>query len=209
MEIFQNVFEWYMANLNYWTIFLLMAIESSFIPLPSEIVVPFAAWKAAEGTLSLTGVILASTAGAMFGAIFNYYFALWLGRPVLYRLADTRWAHLLLIDRTNIEKAENYFVKHGKSSTFIGRLVPAVRQLISLPAGLARMKVRTFLFYTFLGAGIWNLILTLVGYFAYDMRDHILPYLDWVMYAVGAFFVAWLAYQGVKAYRRKKREAIQ
>ena len=209
MEIFQNVFEWYMANLNYWTIFLLMAIESSFIPFPSEIVVPFAAWKAAEGTLSLAGVMLASTAGAMVGAIFNYYFALWLGRPVLYRLADTRWAHLLLIDRTNIEKAENYFVKHGKSSTFIGRLVPAVRQLISLPAGLARMKIRTFLFYTFLGAGIWNLILTLVGYFAYDMRDHILPYLDWVMYAVGALFVGWLAYQGVKAYRRKKTEAIQ
>ena len=209
MEIFQNVFEWYMVNLNYWTIFLLMAIESSFIPFPSEIVVPFAAWKAAEGTLSLAGVILASTAGAMTGAIFNYYLALWLGRPVLYRLADTRWAHFLLIDRTNIEKAENYFVKHGKSSTFIGRLVPAVRQLISLPAGLARMKIGTFLLYTLLGAGIWNIILTVIGYFAYDMRDHILPYLDWVMYAVGALFVAWLAYQGVKAYRRNKREAIQ
>lgn len=209
MEIFQNVFEWYMANLNYWTIFLLMAIESSFIPFPSEIVVPFAAWKAAEGTLSLAGVILASTAGAMFGAIFNYYFALWLGRPVLYRLADTRWAHFLLIDRTNLEKAENYFVKHGKSSTFIGRLVPAVRQLISLPAGLARMKVGTFLLYTFLGAGIWNVILALIGYFAYDMRDHILPYLDWIMYAVGALFVAWLVVHGVKAYRRKKRESIQ
>lgn len=209
MEIFQNVFEWYMANLNYWTIFLLMAIESSFIPFPSEIVVPFAAWKAAEGTLSLAGVILASTAGAMTGAIFNYYLALWLGRPVLYRLADTRWAHFLLIDRTNLEKAENYFVKHGKSSTFIGRLVPAVRQLISLPAGLARMKIGTFLLYTLLGAGIWNIILTVIGYFAYDMRDHILPYLDWVMYAVGALFVAWLAYQGVKAYRRKKSEAIQ
>ena len=209
MEIFQNVFEWYMVNLNYWTIFLLMAIESSFIPFPSEIVVPFAAWKAAEGTLSLAGVILASTAGAMTGAIFNYYFALWLGRPVLYRLADTRWAHFLLIDRTNLEKAENYFVKHGKSSTFIGRLVPAVRQLISLPAGLARMKIGTFLLYTLLGAGLWNIILTVIGYFAYDMRDHILPYLDWVMYAVGALFVAWLAYQGVKAYRRNKREAIQ
>ena len=209
MEIFQNVFEWYMANLNYWTIFLLMAIESSFIPFPSEIVVPFAAWKAAEGTLSLAGVILASTAGAMFGAIFNYYFALWLGRPVLYRLADTRWAHFLLIDRNNLEKAENYFVKHGKSSTFIGRLVPAVRQLISLPAGLARMKIGTFLLYTFLGAGIWNVILALIGYFAYDMRDHILPYLDWIMYAVGALFVAWLVVQGVKAYRRKKREPTQ
>jgi len=209
MEIFQNVFEWYMANLNYWTIFLLMAIESSFIPFPSEVVVPFAAWKAAQGTLTMPGIMLASTGGAMFGAIFNYYFALWLGRRVLYRLADTRWAHFLLIDRSNLEKAENYFVKHGKSSTFIGRLVPAVRQLISLPAGLARMNIGSFLLYTFLGAGIWNLILALVGYFAWDLRDHILPYLNLIMYALGALFVAWLVMQGVRAYKRKKQEPIQ
>lgn len=209
MEIFQTVFDWYMANLNYWTIFLLMAIESSFIPFPSEIVVPFAAWKAAQGTLTMPGIMLASTGGAMTGAIFNYYFALWLGRPVLYRLADTRWAHFLLIDRNNLEKAENYFVKHGKSSTFIGRLVPAVRQLISLPAGLARMNIGSFLLYTFLGAGIWNLILALVGYFAYDLRDKILPYLNLIMYALGALFVAWLIMQGVRAYKRRKQEPIQ
>ena len=209
MEVFQNILEWYMANLNYWTIFLLMAIESSFIPFPSEVVVPFAAWKAAQGTLTMPGIMLASTGGAMTGAIFNYYFALWLGRPVLYRLADTRWAHFLLIDRSNLEKAENYFVKHGKSSTFIGRLVPAVRQLISLPAGLARMNIGSFLLYTFLGAGIWNLILALVGYFAWDLRDHILPYLNLIMYALGALFVAWLVMQGVRAYKRKKQEPIQ
>ncbi|MGB8357876.1 MAG: DedA family protein [Bacteroidales bacterium] len=209
MEIFQTVFDWYMANLNYWTIFLLMAIESSFIPFPSEIVVPFAAWKAAQGALTMPGVILASTGGAMTGAIFNYYLALWLGRPVLYRLADTRWAHFLLIDRNNLEKAENYFVKHGKSSTFIGRLVPAVRQLISLPAGLARMNIGSFLLYTFLGAGMWNLTLALVGYFAYDLRDQILPYLNLIMYALGALFVAWLIMQGVRAYKRRKQEPIQ
>jgi len=206
MEIFQTVFEWYMANLNYYTIFLLMAIESSFIPFPSEIVVPFAAWKAAEGSLSFAGVLLASTAGAMVGAIFNYYLALWLGRPVLYRLAGTRWAHMMLIHPESLEKAEKYFVKHGKVSTFIGRLVPAVRQLISLPAGLARMKIEPFLLFTFLGAGLWNVILAVVGYFAYDMRDHILPYLDWAMYALGALFVAWLTLQGIKAYKRNRRE---
>ncbi|HUW93534.1 MAG TPA: DedA family protein [Bacteroidales bacterium] len=209
MEIFQTVFDWYMSNLNYFTIFLLMAVESSFIPFPSEIVVPFAAWKAAEGTLSVAGVVAASTAGAMTGAIINYYIAFWLGRPVLYRLADTRWAHLLLIDRTNIEKAENYFVKHGKVSTFIGRLVPAVRQLISLPAGLAKMEMGQFLLFTFLGAGIWNIILALVGYFAYDMREKILPYLDKVMYALGAVFVMWLVIQGIKAYRRNQRKITQ
>jgi membrane protein DedA with SNARE-associated domain len=209
MEIFQTVLDWYIANLNYFTIYLLMTVESSFIPFPSEVVVPFAAWKAAEGSLSFAGVMLASTAGAMTGAIINYYLALWLGRPVLYRLAETKWAHLLLIDRTSIEKAEQYFVKHGKASTFIGRLVPAVRQLISLPAGLARMKMGPFLLFTFLGAGIWNLVLALVGYFAYDMRDRILPYLDIVMYALGALFVLWLTYQGIKAYRRNKRKVIQ
>jgi membrane protein DedA with SNARE-associated domain len=209
MEIFQTVFDWYMANLNYYTIFLLMAIESSFVPFPSEIVVPFAAWKAGEGSLSIAGVLLASTSGAMVGAVFNYYIALWLGRPVLYRLADTKWAHMLLINRTNLDKSEKYFVKHGKVSTFIGRLVPAVRQLISIPAGLSKMKIEPFLLFTFLGAGLWNVILALVGYFAYDMREHILPYLDWVMYGVGALFAVWLTMQGIRAYRRKGREIIQ
>ncbi len=203
MEIFQTVFDWYMANLNYFTIFLLMAIESSFIPFPSEIVVPFAAWKAGEGSLSMAGVLLSSTAGAMTGAILNYYLSVWLGRPLLYRLADTKWAHALLLNREGVEKAEAYFVKHGKASTFIGRLVPAVRQLISIPAGLSRMKIGPFLLYTFLGAGLWNVILALIGYFAYDKREQILPYLDWIMYAVGALFVMWLTWQGIKVWRKR------
>lgn len=194
-----------MANLNYFTIFLLMTIESSFIPFPSEIVVPFAAWKAGEGTLTLWGVVAASSAGAMTGAIINYYLAMWIGRPVLYRLADTKWAHLLLITRESVEKAENYFVKHGKASTFIGRLVPAVRQLISLPAGLARMNISHFLLYTFLGATIWNIILAVIGYYAYDKREYILPYIDWLMYAVGAIFVIWLSWKGYQMYRKRKR----
>jgi membrane protein DedA with SNARE-associated domain len=204
MEIFQTVFDWYMANLNYWTIYLLMTIESSFIPFPSEIVVPFAAWKAGEGTLTMWGVLLASTAGAMTGAVINYYLALWIGRPVLYRIADTKWARLLLITRDSVERAEKYFVRHGKASTFIGRLVPAVRQLISIPAGLSRMQIGTFVLYTFLGATIWNVILALIGYFAYDKREYILPYLDWIMYAVGAAFVLWLAWKGYQVYRKKR-----
>ncbi len=204
MEIFQTVFDWYMANLNYWTIYLLMTIESSFIPFPSEIVVPFAAWKAGEGTLTMWGVLLASTAGAMTGAVINYYLALWIGRPVLYRIADTKWAHLLLITRDSVERAEKYFVRHGKASTFIGRLVPAVRQLISIPAGLSRMQIGTFVLYPFVGATIWSVILALIGYFAYDKREYILPYLDWIMYAVGAAFVLWLAWKGYQVYRKKR-----
>jgi len=208
MDIFQQVFDWYMANLNYFTIFLLMTIDSSFIPFPSEVVVPFAAWKAAEGTLTMTGVLLSSTAGAMTGAILNYYISVWLGRPLLFRLADTKWAHAILINREGVEKAENYFVKHGKASTFIGRLVPAVRQLISIPAGLSRMNISTFLLFTFLGAGIWNIILALTGYFAWDKKDYILPYVDYIMYAIGAIFVIWLSYRGLKAYRKKKQGSV-
>ena len=135
--------------------------------------------------------------------------SIWLGRPLLYRLAETKWAHALLINRRNIENAEQYFVKHGKASTFVGRLVPAVRQLISIPAGLSRMNIGAFLLYTFLGAGLWNVVLALIGYFAYDMRDHILPYLDWLMYAVGALFVVFLAVKGIRAYRNRKKSAIQ
>jgi membrane protein DedA with SNARE-associated domain len=205
MEIFQTVFDWYMANLNYWTIYLLMTIESSFIPFPSEIVVPFAAWKAGEGTLTLWGVLLSSTAGAMTGAVINYYLAIWIGRPLLYRISDTKWAHALLINRGSVDKAEKYFVKHGKSSTFIGRLVPAVRQLISIPAGLSRMNIGTFLLYTFLGATIWNVILAIIGFYAYDKREYILPYIDWIMYAIGAIFVLWLAWKGYQVYRKKRK----
>ncbi len=209
MEIFQTVLDWYIVNLNYFTIFLLMTIESSFIPFPSEIVVPFAAWKAAEGSLTMTGVLLSSTAGAMTGAIINYYLAVWLGRPLLYRLAETKWAHALLITREGVEKAEQYFVKHGKISTFIGRLVPAVRQLISIPAGLSRMNLGSFLLYTVLGAAIWNVILALMGYFAYDKREFILPYIHWIMYALGALLVIWLSWQGIRAYRRGRGSATQ
>ncbi len=203
MGIFEAVFNWYMAHLNYFTIYLLMTIESSFIPFPSEIVVPFAAWKAGEGSLTLWGVLLASSAGAMTGAIINYYLAMWIGRPLLYRLAGTRPAHLLLITPDSIEKAEAYFVRHGRSSTFIGRLVPAVRQLISIPAGLARMNMRVFLLYTFLGATLWNIILAAVGYFAYDKRDYILPYIDWIMWGLGALFVVWLIFSGIRVYRKR------
>jgi membrane protein DedA with SNARE-associated domain len=145
----------------------------------------------------------------MTGAVINYYLAVWIGRPVLYRLADTKWAHALLITRESVERSEKYFIKHGKASTFIGRLVPAVRQLISIPAGLSRMHIGTFVLYTFLGATIWNIILAVIGYYAYDKREHILPYLDWIMYAVGALFVLWLAWKGYQVYRKRSRSVTQ
>jgi membrane protein DedA with SNARE-associated domain len=204
-ELFSTVIEWYMSNINYGTVMLLMAIESSFIPFPSEIVVPPAAWKAAQGELNLILVFFSATAGALIGALFNYYLALWLGRPVIYRLADTKWAHFLLINRESIEKAEKYFQKYGRSSTFIGRLVPAIRQLISLPAGLARMNIAQFLLFTTLGSSLWNIILLMLGYFMYSQKELLEEYYHLLSYgclALGALFILWLM---LKSFQKKKK----
>ena len=156
---------WCLDNLNYWTITLLMTIESSFIPFPSEVVVPPAAYKAAGGDeLNVWLVVVFATIGSDLGAIINYYLACWLGRPIIYKFAESRVGHLCLLSRQKIEYAEQYFNEHGIVSTFVGRLITVVRQLISIPAGLARMKFSTFLSYTTLGAGIWNIILAVIGY---------------------------------------------
>jgi membrane protein DedA with SNARE-associated domain len=140
-----------------------MTIESSFIPFPSEVVVPPAAYKAAAGELNIFLVVLFSTIGACLGAIINYCLALWIGRPLVYKFAASRLGHLLLLSEAKIENAEKYFVKHGIISTLIGRLIPAVRQLISIPAGLAKMRFGIFLLFTALGAGLWNVILAVIG----------------------------------------------
>ena len=133
--------QWCLDHLNYWTITLLMTIESSFIPFPSEVVVPPAAYKAASGNgLNVYLVVLFATIGANIGALINYYLAKWIGRPLVYRFANSRFGHMCLIDEAKIQHAEKYFDDHGAMSTFIGRLIPAVRQLISIPAGLAKMK---------------------------------------------------------------------
>lgn len=158
--------QWSLEHLNYWTVMLLMVIESSFIPFPSEIVVPPAAYMVAEkGDMNLVLVIIAATAGALIGSLINYAIAYYVGRPVVYKFANSKLGHLCLIDEAKVVKAEEYFAKHGAISTFIGRLIPAVRQLISIPAGLAKMKMSTFILYTTLGAGIWNIILALTGYY--------------------------------------------
>jgi membrane protein DedA with SNARE-associated domain len=209
MHFFQAIFDWYMANLNYFTVFLLMFIESTFLPLPSEIVIPFAAYKAAQNALSVGGVLAAGTMGALAGSLFNYQFALWLGRPLLYRLADTKWAHWIFITPEGLQKTEKYFIDHGRSSTFIGRLVPGIRHLISLPAGLAKMPLGTFMLYTLIGAGLWNIILASIGYFAYDIRDKIFPYINIVMYILGGLFILWLMWKGYHSWRKKKNTVNQ
>jgi membrane protein DedA with SNARE-associated domain len=205
MEIIQNVVDWYMANLNYFTVALLMMIESSFIPFPSEVVIPFAAYKAAQGDLNIFLVVLSGTVGALAGAVINYYLAKYLGRPLVYKFADSAAGRILLLSKEKVEHAEDYFIRNGKTSTFIGRLVPAVRQLISIPAGLANMNLRDFIIYTTAGAGIWNIILAVIGYYVYDYREQIFPYLDEFLIALGAVFVIYLVIKGIMKNRKDRR----
>ena len=198
---------WCLEHLNYWVITLLMAIESSFIPFPSEVVVPPAAYKAATtGELNVFLVVVCATLGAIIGALVNYGLARYLGRPLVYRFAESRIGHMCLIDSKKVENAERYFDEHGAVGTFFGRLVPAVRQLISIPAGLARMSLGRFVLYTTLGAGLWNTILAGMGwyighYYSGQLEEKVAQYsgeLKIAMLALGAAVVLYLIYKGVK-----------
>ena len=195
-EVFSEITSWYFNNINYFTITLLMVIESSFIPFPSEVIVPPAAYKAASGELNIFLVVFFSTLGALIGALFNYFFALWIGRSAVYALADTRIARLFMIQPSSIKKAEDYFIRHGNSSTFIGRLIPAIRQLISIPAGLARMPLKNFIIYTSAGALLWNMILAVIGYyFPKELMDKYFHEINIAMIITGILFLIYLLYQ--------------
>lgn len=178
--------DWYAAHMNYGSITALMTIESSFIPFPSEVVIPPAVYVASDPNSAVCAtdnyivnvllIVLFGTIGAILGAIINYFLSMWLGRAIIYAFADSKLGHLCLLSREKVEKAEAYFNEHGKVSTFIGRLIPGIRQLISIPAGLSKMHFGWFLFYTFLGAGIWNCVLALLGYIAHGQADLIDKY---------------------------------
>ncbi|MBK6347512.1 MAG: DedA family protein [Bacteroidales bacterium] len=201
LEALHSVIDWYMLNISYLTIFILMAIEGSFIPFPSEVVIPPAAWKAAQGEMNIFLVVIVGTLGALAGSLINYYLSYFLGRKIVYAFAETKVARILLITPEKVGQAESYFVKHGKSSTFIGRLVPGVRQLISIPAGLAKMPMKDFLLYTILGAGIWNIILAALGYFLYSQKELLELYyheLSYAMLALGVIFVGYLIFKGTR-----------
>ncbi len=165
--------EFVLANLNYWWVFVFMAVESSFIPFPSEVVVPPAAFLSMmeDNPMNIFLVVVVATLGADVGALVNYYLAKWLGRPIVYAFADSRIGHMCLLDREKVQHAEDYFRNHGSASTFFGRLVPAVRQLISIPAGLAGMNLGKFLLFTTLGAAVWNSILAAIGYVIFKTTD--------------------------------------
>lgn len=202
--------------MNYASITALMTIESSFIPFPSEVVIPPAVYVASEPTSALcaTGnypvdvalIVLFGTVGAMLGAVINYLLSMWLGRPIIYKFADSRVGHLLLLSSEKVQKAENYFNDHGKVSTFIGRLIPGIRQLISIPAGLAKMHFGQFMLYTFLGAFIWNTVLALLGYIAHGQADIINQYSHELSIIILALVgVVVIYYVGKIVYKRIKK----
>lgn len=186
MSLVDNIITWYSAHMNYASITALMAVESSFIPFPSEVVIPPAAFVAGqpESVLCATGnyfvdvliIVFFGTLGAMIGAIINYGLSVWLGRIIIYKFADSKVGHLCLLSSEKIQKAEEYFREKGNVSTFIGRFIPGIRQLISIPAGLSRMHFGSFLWWTFLGAFIWNCILAAIGYVAAGQMDRIKEY---------------------------------
>ena len=155
-------------DLNYWTVLLLMFIEGSVIPAPSELIVPPAAYRAAAGELNIVLVVVVATIGAVLGSTANYFAAYYLGRPVVYRFANSRMGHLCLINQEKIEKAEKYFYDHGVIATLTGRLLPGIRQIISIPAGLSKMKFWKFILYTTVGAGIWNTVLAALGWYLHS-----------------------------------------
>lgn len=211
-------FQWFVEHAGYLLVFVFMVIESSFVPFPSEVVVPPAAYLAAtKGDMHIAGVVLAATAGALVGALINYYLSLWIGRPLVYRFAESAVGNVCLLNRAKVENAERYFDRHGAISTFIGRLVPAVRQLISIPAGLARMNVAKFSLFTSLGALVWNVVLAGLGWWLstfvslddlYEQVERYNHYLTIAGLIIGALCVLFIIWRVVR-FRRAQQQRQQ
>ena len=198
--------DWYDQNMNYGTITALMAVESSFIPFPSEVVVPPAAAVSAreESNLNFFLIILFATLGAIIGALVNYVLSVSLGRAIIYRFADSRLGRLCLLSSDKIKQAEDYFNSKGAIATFVGRLIPGIRQLVSIPAGLARMPILPFVLYTALGAGIWNVVLAIIGYIVGDNMDLINKYSHEIGYIILALIALVAIYYIIKKFIKKK-----
>ena len=217
MTLVDNLIAWYSSHMNYASITGLMAVESSFIPFPSEVVIPPAVFVAGNEVSSLcaTGVypidvlliVLFGTLGAMIGAVINYGLSVWLGRIIIYKFADSKLGHLCLLSSEKVQKAEEYFKEHGNVSTFVGRFIPGIRQLISIPAGLSRMHFGAFLLYTFLGAFVWNCILAALGYVAAGQMDRIKEYSHELSVAILVLFGLVVVYFVLKRFVFKKAKS--
>ena len=207
-----DVLTWYDAHMNYSTVGLLMALESSFVPFPSEVVIPPAVYVACNpdtrSGMTIWIIVLIGTLGALIGAYINYFLSRWLGRPIIYAFAESKVGHLLNLSKEKVQRAESYFNDHGNVSTLVGRLIPVIRQLISIPAGLSKMNLATFTFFTLLGAGAWNVVLALLGWLAYKAADPsvIEKYSHQFSVAIVVIFVAVVAFLIIRSVLRKRKQ---
>ena len=202
-----------LGNLNYGTILFLMLLESTVVPVPSEFVVTPAAYHAAGGNLDVFLVILFATIGADMGATINYVVAYYVGRPVIYSFANSKWGKMCLLNQEKVEKSEKYFDDHGIVATLTGRLIPGIRHLISIPAGLAKMNYWKFLLYTTIGAGVWHTILAALGWYLHSivpedqLNDKITEYAEYIKIGIILLVLLAVAYFGIKYYLKKRKTA--
>ena len=199
-------------NLTYGSIFILMLLESTVIPVPSELVIAPAAYHSAAGNMNIWLVVLFGTLGADVGATINYLGGYYLGRPIIYRFANSRWGRMCMLNQAKVEKSEKYFDDHGMVATITGRLIPGIRHLISIPAGLAKMKYWQFILYTTLGAGVWNCILAVLGWWLHtfvpeeQLDDKIMEYGEYIKFTILILLAVALLYFMTKWFiRRQKR----
>lgn len=205
-----NFFTSLLGNLNYGTVFFLMMLESTVVPVPSELVVSPAAYHAAAGNLNILLVILMATLGADLGATINYLAGHYLGRPIIYAFANIRLGKLCLLNQEKVMKSEKYFNDHGVTATITGRLIPGIRHLISIPAGLANMHYGKFLLYTTIGAGAWNCILAALGWYLHtivpeeQLNDKILEYGDHIKWAIIIIVALAIAFFVIRHFMKKR-----
>ena len=200
-----------LGHLNYGTIFILMLLESTVIPVPSELVVAPAAYHAAAGNLDIWLVILFASLGADVGASINYLAGWYLGRPIIYKFANSKWGHLCLLNQEKVEKSEKYFDDHGMVATITGRLLPGIRHLISIPAGLAKMSYWKFLLYTTIGAAAWHSILAFLGHYMHSfvpedqLEEKILEYGEYIKFGLIILVILACLYFLIKWYIKRKK----
>lgn len=217
----RDLYEWYKEHMTYVVIALLMAIESSIVPLPSEVVVPPAAYFSlqAHSQLEIFMVMAIATVGAYLGSIVNYVLSMIIGRPLIYAFADSKIGHMFMLNSAKLKHAEDYFQRKGSIAIFLGRLLPAVRHLISIPAGMSKMNFLKFSIYTILGASVWNAVLSGLGYMLYlavpddaqlfDALEHYNEYLKIAGYGFILLIVAYLVVRHYKKKRRKQQAASE
>jgi len=199
--MFTSLVAWILAitkGLGYTGVTILMAIESSFIPLPSELVIPPAAWLASEGQLNIYLVVFYGVLGSVIGASINYVLSMWLGRLVIYKLSDHKIAHFFHINKQKVEKAENFFLKDANYSTFIGRLIPVVRHLISIPAGFSQMPYKKFVLFTTLGSFVWVSILAGLGYAAGSNQELLNKYFSEIKWGLLLVGIVWIYFTFIR-----------